>query len=201
MNGIDLATLMGPAVPTTPASSTYGFGTVTSVSPLRVQLDTDSGPVASTPIPLCQCQTGDRVYCQITPQRQLIIEGIVGGRVPSQRYPVTPLTSGFWTDLGNATWGAMEVNVTADGLCQMYGVLKYGSTFTATANTEYKVASVPPQATPGTGRGIIWLAWGSNGPASLRVKDDGWVYVLWLVSTSLTTATTISLAGGPYYRI
>lgn len=100
MNGIDLRTLMGSAAPT-PVTSTYGFGTVTGTVPLRVQLDTDSGPVASTPIPLCVCHVGDRVWCQITPQRQLIIEGVVGG--PLADYPTawTGYTPQLYQDATN----------------------------------------------------------------------------------------------------
>lgn len=98
MNGIDLATLMGAAggqAPPPAEGSTFGFGTVTSVSPLRVYVTaSDAAAVTSTPITLVDCQVGDRVRWELTPSRQLLVVGVVGGTARDSGV-VSLATAGF----------------------------------------------------------------------------------------------------------
>lgn len=75
--------LMGlPADPqTAPISNTYRWATVTDNSPLEIQLDGDSLPLATIPDCLCDPLTlanGDRVWTQIY-GRKVVVHGAQGG--------------------------------------------------------------------------------------------------------------------------
>lgn len=71
--------LLLPQDPTPQAS--YRFGIVTSADPLRVRLDGETNPVASTPITLDALAVGDRVYTLIY-QRQLVVLGKLASGAP-----------------------------------------------------------------------------------------------------------------------
>lgn len=64
--------------PPPPPMDTYRFATVTSTSPLRIRLDGDDDPVASTPVTLAVVSISDRVWVQLH-AKQLIILGVVNG--------------------------------------------------------------------------------------------------------------------------
>lgn len=70
LENLDL--LIPEPVPTGPSRRK---GTVTGVSPVRIQLDGDTSPLVTTPDKLCSVAVGDRVYVEIL-GRQLIILGV-----------------------------------------------------------------------------------------------------------------------------
>ncbi|MEE6295205.1 hypothetical protein [Georgenia wangjunii] len=74
MDGALADLLAGPA----PAPSPYRFGTITGVSPTRVRVDGDPGPMGSTPITMVHVVPGDRVLLLFS-GRQMLVLAVVGG--------------------------------------------------------------------------------------------------------------------------
>ncbi len=61
--------------------TTWLWGTVTGVTPLRIRIDGDSEPLPVTPDTLVSpdlFRAGQRVRCELT-DRRIIIHGIAGG--------------------------------------------------------------------------------------------------------------------------
>jgi len=79
-------------------SPAFRYGTVTALSPLRVQLDGDATPVASSPVSLEVVGVGDRVLVMIYHRRMTIV-GVVGGVAPPAI--VTDITSSFTKPSGS----------------------------------------------------------------------------------------------------
>lgn len=77
------------------------WGTITQVSPLRVQLDGDSAPILVTPASLIDpgaLAVSDRVRCELANNR-LVVLGRVGGGTPvfGTGWPAGTSIEGYWT--------------------------------------------------------------------------------------------------------
>lgn len=73
--------LLIPRPPDT-AGPSFRYATVTGVSPVRVRLDGDTDPVASTPTVLAAVATGNRVMVLLD-GRAMVVLGVVGGGLPT----------------------------------------------------------------------------------------------------------------------
>lgn len=60
--------------PPAPPADTYRWATVTSINPIRIQLDGDPAPVESEPDTLQTVAVGNRVWVQVH-GRQMVILG------------------------------------------------------------------------------------------------------------------------------
>jgi len=81
MSANPLAPLLDAVRPRPVDVPAFRFGTVTGLSPVRVRLDGDTAPVASSPVLLAPVATGDRVQVMIY-RRQMTVTGVVNsGRV------------------------------------------------------------------------------------------------------------------------
>lgn len=110
--------------------SRFTWGTVTAVSPLRVQLDGDPAALPLVPGSLVDPVTltvGNRVRCELTDSRRVVVVGVSGGPDP-QWSTWTPT----WTNLtiGNGTWAGRFV--VDRGVLHCYGRFTFGSTTTVT---------------------------------------------------------------------
>ena len=56
-----------------PRGSSWKWGTVTAVSPLRVRLDGDDAPLDLTPDALAVVAVADRVFCLLTGARLVVL--------------------------------------------------------------------------------------------------------------------------------
>lgn len=95
------------------------YGTVTGSSPLRVQVDTDPGPLPITPVTTVACTVGDRVVilshvradAPHSRARAYVIVGVVGGGLTLDPIPDPTMESGWsldsissWSQDGLASW-------------------------------------------------------------------------------------------------